>query len=91
MVLDGKSVRETAELFPNVSKSNLWNYVKAHKASASEEINLLFATNATTKVFTQEQEAELADYLAQAARLHYGLIKKDASSLSYQYAEKSVY
>lgn len=50
--------------------------MKAHSTTGNEEIILeLVTNNATTKVLTHQQEAELDDYLAQAARLHWGLVK----------------
>lgn len=85
-VLEGKSVREAAREY-SITKSTLWNYVKAHQTSGSATVNVKLGRNDTQQVFSKEQESELASYLDKAARLHYGLTKKDARSLAFQYAD----
>lgn len=84
-IKDGRSLRDAAVEF-SISKSTLWNYFKANKLSGNETVNVSLRKNDTDKVFTEEQEEELATYLDKAARLHYGLSKNAARSLAYEYA-----
>ena len=43
--------------------------------------------NAVKKVFTDDEENQLVDYLKQSAALHYGLTAKETLRLAYQCAE----
>ncbi|XP_054261371.1 uncharacterized protein LOC128985651 [Macrosteles quadrilineatus] len=84
-VLDGKSLRKTANEF-SINKSTLWNYVKTQGKSGNESVDIKLGKNDTKKVFTEKQETELVEYLETAARLHYGLTKRETRVLAFEYA-----
>lgn len=54
-----------------------------------EQPNLIYYSgrNAVKKVFTNDEELMLVNYLKQSAALHYGLTKKDTIKLPLQYAK----
>jgi len=58
-----------------IPKTTLFRYViKLKKASSGEKINMKFCPNySVRRVFSDEEEAMLANYITNASTLHYGL------------------
>lgn len=87
-ILEGRlSLREAEKEF-SVSKSTLARHIQSHKASGADEF-IYSKKNYVKKIFSNYEEEELADYLKQAARLHYGLTKNEVKSLAFQYAKSN--
>lgn len=79
------SVRGAAEKY-NISKSTLAQHVTNFKASGAETYQ--YSPNYDThKVFSEEQERMLVQYLKQAAYMHYGLTILDLRKLAYEFAK----
>lgn len=86
LVLQGKStLRQAASQF-NVSKSTLSRHLIKHTVSGNEEF-FYEAHQDVKKVFTQQQEDELASYLVESANIHYGLSTTQVRRLAFDYAE----
>lgn len=87
-VLENKiPVRQAAKKY-DISRSTLSNHIRIHLNSENPTLEYN-AKNYVKKVFSLEQELQLEQYLTQAASLHYGLTKKDARTLAFQYAREN--
>lgn len=82
---EGLSFREACRIY-GIKLSTLHRHVKLHKRAdlGKYEYNV---SNAVHKVFPEEMELQLLCYIKQAARMHYGLTKRDLRQLAYQYAK----
>lgn len=70
-----------------LSKATLIRHIRRHRNSDQQDFQ--YVTNIDhKKVFTEEEEHELAQYLETASKLHYGLSKKETKVLAYQFAVK---
>lgn len=78
------SIREAAQRY-NVSKTTLIRHINSFKKSGEAEFSY-HAQNNTQQVFTIKEENALKEYLLTAARLHYGLTKREVRSFAFQYA-----
>lgn len=72
----------------NVDKATLLRHVKKFQASSLPSFEYKH-NNDTNKVFTDEEETLLVDYILKASRLNYGLTLKNVRSLAYQFATKN--
>lgn len=87
-VLENKiPVRQAAKKY-DICRSTLSNHIRIHVSSEHPTFEYN-ANNDVKKVFSLEQESQLEQYLTQAASLHYGLTKKDARILAFQYAREN--
>lgn len=81
------SLRHAADKY-GISKSALARHVAQMKNSEAETYN--YAPHYDTKkVFTEEQESILVDYMKQCAFLHYGLTVFNLRKLAYQFAKEN--
>lgn len=85
IITNSMSFREAAEVF-KVKVATLHRLVKAYKSSELDKFEYK-PNNAVKKVFTEVMELELISYVKQAARMHYGLSKKEMRKLAFQYAK----
>jgi hypothetical protein len=80
------SVHKAAIQF-DVPYSTLQGYIAKRRASQSTDSDIRFEPNyAVRKVFTSTQEQQLHAYLLKAAKHNYGLTRKMARQLAYDYA-----
>ena len=84
------AVRVAAKMF-DIPYSNSTLHAYASKVKSNGGLNRIetnkFAPNYTVRqVFSIVEEEMLSDYLVTAARHNYGLIRKAAQSLAYDYA-----
>jgi len=81
---EGKlSFREAARVY-NIRSTTLFRHVRAHKASGLESFK--YKSNlAVNKIFTEEEENDLALYLRRVARMNYGLTKKGVRDLAFKF------
>ncbi|KAF2883613.1 hypothetical protein ILUMI_22563 [Ignelater luminosus] len=79
------SMRKAATRY-GVNFMTLNSYIR--KRSAAGNSNNVFTVCYTLhrKVFTKDQEEELAAYVAHSAKLYYGLTTSDLRKLAYEYA-----
>ncbi|CAH0714265.1 unnamed protein product, partial [Brenthis ino] len=56
---------------------------KRKKENALENEAILMGYNPATKIFNDDQEAEIVNYLIQTADIHYGLSPKQVRRLAY--------
>lgn len=81
------SVRDAAAAY-NLSKTTLARHLKFQRESGESEFKYS-GTNAVKKMFTEEEETQLENYLLFSCRLNYGLTKQEIRVLAYQYAERN--
>lgn len=81
---DGQSLRNAAKLH-GVSKSTLMRHLTKHKESENETFKYT-GSNAVWRVFSDEDEVQLVDYLVAGSRMHYGLSTKQVKVLAYEFA-----
>lgn len=86
-VKENLHIRDAAKIF-NVTKSTLARHLRAHKTKGKDTFEYS-GTNAVKQVFSKDEEIALKDYLILASKHHYGLTRKDAMVLAFQYAEKN--
>lgn len=84
---DNIKIRRAAEIY-NVTKSTLAVYVKKQRESGQNNFSYT-ASNAVKQVFSKQEEMELEKYLKKAAKMQYGLTKKEVLFLAYSYANKN--
>lgn len=83
-VKEGGKLRSVAKDF-GLKKSTLHRYVK--DVLGNSVANIKFTPNyAVKKVFTDEEERLLLEYIVKAAKINYGLTAKQACVLAYQFA-----
>lgn len=70
----------------NISKTTLFRHLKLYRDSGSETFSY-HSNIAHKKILTTEEELSLAEYLATAAKLHYGLSKYDTKKLAFRFAK----
>lgn len=84
-VLDGWSIRAAAKNH-NICHQTLKRYV-AKLRNAQENAEIKYEPNYTIrKVFSDELEALLKEYIIKACKLHHGLTRTDVQKLAYQLA-----
>lgn len=69
----------------NVSKTTLLRHLKIHRKSDNDSFTYV-SHIAHRKIFSDQEEVLLADYLTTAAKLHYGLSKNGLQKLAYEFA-----
>lgn len=79
------SFREASKTF-GVKLSTIHRHVKSFKASRNEKFEYS-AKNDVKKVFSNEEDQLLLNYIMISARLHYGLSKKAVRELAYKFAK----
>ncbi|WP_341658275.1 helix-turn-helix domain-containing protein [Blattabacterium cuenoti] len=85
-VLDKGMKIRTAARKHGISKTTLDRHLKKNETLVNPQGTFEYIIkNDVRKVFTDKQELELVEYYKQAARLHYGLTKRDALKLAYEY------
>lgn len=88
MVQEGDSLRHVSELL-GVQKSTLHRYVSAAKVHGDLDTQRMRPHYDHKRVFSDEEEIELADYILTASKHHHGLTTSCTRTLSYQYANKN--
>ena len=85
---EGMGIRSTCKAY-DIKFSTLPRYVK--KANAAEDKELMtYAPNYNCRqVFTTNEEILLQDYLIKAAKIQYGLTRKQVRVLAYEYAVRN--
>ena len=83
---NGTKIRTAARNF-GVSKTTLDRHIKKFNSIAQSADFVYEAKYDVKKVFNKDQELEIVDYVKQAAKLHYGLTKKDVLKLAYDYGK----
>ncbi|KAJ4425681.1 hypothetical protein ANN_27877 [Periplaneta americana] len=83
IVEEKRGLRETAAKY-NTPKSSLSRYVLNRETVQETKYQSKYST---TQVFTTEEEKALVEYILYCSKLHYGLTKKLARDLAFQYAE----
>lgn len=78
-----RSCRSVAKDY-EIDYSTLSRYCRKLKNSGSDNISVGYAR--AGRVFSDEQEKELAEYMKKAAKLYYGLTPKEVRSMAFQYA-----
>ncbi|XP_067929421.1 uncharacterized protein [Watersipora subatra] len=84
---ESHSIRQAADIH-GISRSVLHRHVKEAKLKGLENIHNFQPNLSNRKVFTEEQEKMLCDYLLTAAKHHHGLTPVTARKFAYEYAEK---
>lgn len=87
---DGVSLREAAKRFDGMSFRTLFRYVKKKKENDDFFSNRLMAPKYDVrKVFSSDQEKELATYIIKCSQMCYGKSTKDFRRLAFQMAKKN--
>ena len=86
---EGMSIRSTCKAYYDIKFSTLRRYVK--KANAAEDKELMtYAPNYNCRQdFTTNEKILLQDYLIKAAKIQYGLTRKQVRVLAYEYAVRN--
>lgn len=89
---DKRSIRKVSEEF-EIKKSTLARYVMKSKhvdwnADPMAEGVKFKPSYDVRRIFDEEEEVALKEYLTKAARLHHGLPPKEARKLAYEYAQR---
>lgn len=84
-VYEKVGVRKSAKIC-NIPHSTLISYIKKYKDDKTIAMEPNYKTN---KVFTNEQELQLKDYLIDCAQKFYGVTKNNCLKIVYQMAEKN--
>ena len=89
-VLAGGSLREVATPL-GLSKTTLQRYVQKVKSTPSEAVpNLRLTPNySVNKIFSDEEEMSLREYLINCSRMNYGLNYQSVRLLAYQFAAEN--
>ena len=87
-VLNGQSLRHVCT-DTSINFSTLQRYV--NRARKTNDTNTIaFTPNySCRKVFTDNEENELEQYLLKASKMHYGLVSKQVRSLAFEFAKKN--
>lgn len=78
------SIREACKVF-NVKFATLVRQVNAFKSSGATSFQYKTSYD-TKKVFTEEEELQLVDYIKTVAKMNYGMSKKQIRELAFKYA-----
>lgn len=81
------SMREASRVY-NLKLTTLHRHVKFHTQTGNQQYEYT-ASNAVKQVFNSQMELELLSYVKQAARMHYGMNKKEMRRLAYQFAKEN--
>lgn len=84
IVEEKKGLRETARKW-NICKSSLSRYV-LNRDNLPGEDNKYSSKHTANQIFTNEEEALLADYVLTSSKMYYGLSKKKTREIAYQFA-----
>lgn len=84
-VRNGNSLRKVAEKY-QIPKSTIFKYLHLNKDKNLDHNNIYILRNDVKKVFNEEEEKKLEEYLEKAAYLHMGLNVKQVRELAYQFA-----
>lgn len=86
-VISGTSVRKASQIF-KLPKSTIFKYVKINNQENNmNNLSIKPLTNDVKKIFSEEEETKLYEYLKKAASLHFGLDIRTTRKLSYDYAK----
>lgn len=83
-IWNGKSLRKSAEMF-QLCHVSLMKYKRQKENAEANEI-VTMGYNPVKKVFSDEQETEMANYLITTANIYYGLTPKEVRRLAYDLA-----
>lgn len=84
-VVEGKNtVRASAKKY-DIDKTTLSRYVSKFRSNP-EDKDSLTSDYQKRKIFSNEEETLLKDYLLKASKLHYGLTRKNVCQLAYEFA-----
>lgn len=81
----GCSLRKVGEKY-QIPKSTIFKYLHMNKDKNLRENNVDILRNDVKRVFDEEEETQLEEYLEKAAYLHMGLNAKQVRELAYQFA-----
>ncbi|KAG8175974.1 hypothetical protein JTE90_000013 [Oedothorax gibbosus] len=85
--ISGEMSFRKADAVYTVSKSTLNRHIRTLKKSEQPNLNFKYVSKIQSrKVFTNDEEEKLVDYMVQASKYHYGLTINDARTLAYEYA-----
>lgn len=87
VIHDGKPKRQVAREL-GIPRSSLLRYIKATEERGADAVSYR-KSKATRKVFTDEQESLLKDYLLVASKHHHGLTQQMARELAWEYAKEN--
>lgn len=82
---NGGKIRTAAREF-GLKKSTLHKYVKTIRSSITPDLISFTPNYAVKKVFSDEEEKLLLEYLIKAAKMNYGLSTRQTCTLAYQFA-----
>lgn len=87
---EGTKLRQTSREF-GISVTTLWRYWKKTKDKTQEEKKSIpFAPNySVNRVFNDDQERDLKDYLILASKIHHGLTRQETRLLAFELAQKN--
>jgi transposase len=77
------SIRAAADRF-GINFMTLYRYVKKSKLAPDNPPSVGYAK--PSKIFTQQQEEELAEYVEDCSKIYYGLTTRDLRKLAYDLA-----
>lgn len=88
VIQDGLKIRRVADDL-GFSFSALQRHVQRAKClPEGQQINYVYEANpASRKVFTEEQESRLCEYLKMCSKMHYGLGTKETKQFAYEFAK----
>ena len=82
--LEGRSLRKAASDF-GVNYKTLQRYVKLHQKDSNIE-KATFRYTQKKRIFSDEQEQALLDYIIEASSIYYGLTLREVRNLAYEVA-----
>ena len=88
MVISGSSIREAAELH-NVARNTLHRYVQKARNVPEGETAKLQPNYACRRVFSNDEEGTIKEYLINCSKMNYGLSRKKVRELAYEVALKN--
>lgn len=83
----GTSIRAAANKF-NLCHVSLTRYIQKRKVCGVEACSVTMGYRAANKVFTNEQEKELSNYLIRCADIYFGLSTKEVRKLAFEMTVK---
>jgi Tc5 transposase DNA-binding domain len=88
IVQNGCPIKTTAVKY-NIKRTTLRRYVQKYKAAENKEVVKYTPSYDCQRIFSDQQEHMLADYLVTAANHHYGLSTASVRTLAMEFAMKN--
>ena len=83
--LEGRSLRKAASDF-GINYKTLQRYVKLHQKDGNIEKATFGYSTQKKRIFSDEQEQALLDYIIEASSIYYGLTLREVRNLAYEVA-----